>query len=181
MIGEIAEKIATLRKQKGYTLKELSDRAGLSISFLSQIENGSSSLAITSLKKIADALGVPIIFFFASNENHTFHVTAAEQKEFQIAGTGNQYVRLSGSFSDRSMEALKIMMPPGSNMGQKFSYVGEEFVYVMEGALQIELEGKLYMVKAGESIHYPSTIPHVWTNPEAEPNRLICVITPAIF
>lgn len=47
------------------TLKNLSEKTNLSISFLSQIERGSSSLAITSLKKIADAFGVPITYFLS--------------------------------------------------------------------------------------------------------------------
>ncbi len=51
MINEIAEKIRNLRKEKNLTLKDLSEKTGLSISFLSQVENNSSSLAITSLKK----------------------------------------------------------------------------------------------------------------------------------
>ncbi len=52
MINEIAEKIRNLRKEKNLTLKDLSEKTGLSISFLSQVENNSSSLAITSLKKL---------------------------------------------------------------------------------------------------------------------------------
>ncbi len=63
MINEIAEKIRNLRKEKNLTLKDLGEKTGLSISFLSQVENNSSSLAITSLKKIADALNVPITYF----------------------------------------------------------------------------------------------------------------------
>ena len=57
-MNEIAERIRNLRKEKSLTLKDLSEKTDLSVSFLSQVENGASSLAITSLKKIADALGV---------------------------------------------------------------------------------------------------------------------------
>ena len=53
---EIAKRFKKLRNQQNLTLKEISDKTGLSISFLSQVERGTSSLAITSLKKIADAL-----------------------------------------------------------------------------------------------------------------------------
>jgi len=181
MIEEIAQKISALRKQKGLTLKELSDKTGLSISFLSQIENGASSLAITSLKKVADALDVPIVYFFASTENNSFHVKLEDQRVFRMKGAGNEYIRLSGDFSNRAMEALLITMPPGADTGTKFSYVGEEFVYVLEGLLELELEGKKYLVKPGESIHYPSTIPHLWTNPITDPTRVLCLITPSIF
>lgn len=57
---KIGEKIKSLRFEKGMTLKDLSLKTGLSISFLSQIERGSSSIAITSLKKIADSFNVAL-------------------------------------------------------------------------------------------------------------------------
>ena len=71
-MDEISEKIRTLRRENNLTLKELSEKTGLSISFLSQVENGTSSLAITSLKKIADALNVPINTFLEIGTTITF-------------------------------------------------------------------------------------------------------------
>ena len=66
----ISERIRQLRTQNKLTLKDLSQKTGLSVSFLSQVENGSSSLAITSLKKIADSLNVSIKIFFDYFEEH---------------------------------------------------------------------------------------------------------------
>ena len=86
MINEIATKINTLRKTKGMTLKDLSLASGLSIGFLSQIENGGSSLAITSLKKIADALQVPITYFFETEENYNYHIPKDAQKIYPYGG-----------------------------------------------------------------------------------------------
>lgn len=62
MIEDIFMKIDQLRKEEA-TLKEFSTATGLSVSFLSQVERGTTSLAITSLKKIADALVVPMVYF----------------------------------------------------------------------------------------------------------------------
>ncbi len=69
MLNEISQKIKTLRKQQDLTLKDLGQKSGLSVSFLSQVENGSTSLAIVSLKKIADALNIPIAYFSMSMKN----------------------------------------------------------------------------------------------------------------
>jgi len=74
MINEIADKIRDLRKEKGLTLKDLSTKTGLSVSFLSQVENGASSLAITSLKKIAEAFDVTMNYFFDVPQVHNFLV-----------------------------------------------------------------------------------------------------------
>jgi len=181
MINEISGKINTLRKNKKMTLKDLSEASGLSISFLSQIENGSSSLAITSLKKIADALNVPITYFFESRENCNYHLTLANQKKWQMEGSPLEYIRLCSDFPETVLEPMLVTIPPKSNLGQKYSHLGEEFIFVLEGTLVVDLEETRYHVIAGESIHYPSTIKHYWSNPSNEEVRVLSVTTPPIF
>lgn len=181
MINEIAEKISKIRKQKGLTLKELSEMTGLSISFLSQVENGYSSLAITSLKKIADALNVPITEFFNSYPSHSFHTKLDEQKIFKIEGNSAEYILLSGEFPQRMLEAMIVYIPPENVLGSKFNHPGEEFIYVLEGNLIVDIDGKKYYVNAGDAIHYPSTIPHLLYNPSKQKVKLLTVLTPSIF
>ncbi|MGN5882209.1 helix-turn-helix domain-containing protein [Staphylococcus simulans] len=74
MIEEIGFQIKLIRNQQQQTLKQLSTLTGLSTSFLSQVERGESSIAITSLDKIAKALDVNITSFFSPAENNDFHV-----------------------------------------------------------------------------------------------------------
>ena len=113
ILSEIADKIKELRKEKGYTLKDLADKTELSVSFLSQVENGSSSLAITSLKKLADAFSVPMTYFFYSMDTHNYHVKIDEQKSFKMEGLPSEFVRLSGDFSSRSLESMIVTIPGG--------------------------------------------------------------------
>jgi len=181
ILSEIADKIKELRKEKGYTLKDLADKTELSVSFLSQVENGSSSLAITSLKKLADAFSVPMTFFFYSMETHNYHVKIDEQKSFKMEGLPSEFVRLSGDFSGRSLESMIVTIPGGQKHGHKYNHPGEEFAYVLEGVLIVEIEDKEYLVQAGDSIHYPSTMPHQWRNPLGSPVKILSVITPAVF
>ena len=69
---KIAQEIRKIRKSKGITLKKLSEKTELSISFLSQIERGISSMTITSLKKISDALGVTMQELLSIEDNQHF-------------------------------------------------------------------------------------------------------------
>ncbi|AYD39862.1 cupin domain-containing protein [Clostridium fermenticellae] len=181
MISEIAEKIHNLRKKNNLTLKDLSKKTGLSVSFLSQIENGSSSLAITSLKKIADALNVTMNYFFTPPEINNFLVNSSNTKVFKLEGSNSEYSRISGDFFSRKLEAMLITIPPEQMHGSTFSHPGEEFVYVLEGTLIVTLNKEEYIVNAGDSIQYPSTVLHSWFNPIKEPTRLISVVTPLIF
>lgn len=180
-IGEIAEKIRNLRKRKNWTLKELSERTGLSVSFLSQVENGTSSLAITSLKKISDAFNVSINYFFKSPEIHNFLIKKEDQSPFKIDGCNSELVRLSGDFSNRTLESLLVTIPPEEQHGNKSTHPGEEFVMVLEGALIVNINGTEYLAKAGDTLHYPSTIMHTWFNPLKEETKILCIITPVLF
>lgn len=181
MINEISEKIRTLRKGKDLTLKDLSEKTGLSVSFLSQVENGSSSLAITSLKKIAEALNVTISYFFKTPEIHNFLVKVEEEKVFKIEGSNSEFIRISGNFPERKIESMLVIIPPEQMHGSKFNHPGEEFVYVLEGALIVNLGGTDYLVKAGDSIQYPSTTEHSWINPLNQNTKILSVTTPLIF
>lgn len=178
---EIYERIRSIRTQQNFTLKELSEKTGLSISFLSQVERGTSSLAITSLKKIADALNTPITDFFEKPMNENFVVKVEEQKPFKMEGSITEYTRLGGEFNGRALEPLLVKLEPGESQRNVFNHPGEEFFYILEGAVIFNIDGKEYLVKAGDSIHYPSNLPHYWVNPLQQEVRVLCVLTPVIF
>jgi len=179
---EIAKRFKELRIQQNLTLKDLSEKTGLSISFLSQVERGTSSLAITSLKKIADAFNVPINYFFESWVNPNFYVKGDKMETFRLEGRSAEYGRLAGEFSGRALEPFMVIMDPGQSLGQTFSHPGEEFCYVLEGAVLVTLEDKEYLVQAGDSIHFPSTMPHQLKNASNEKIcKILSVLTPVIF
>ncbi|MCU1806369.1 XRE family transcriptional regulator [Cytobacillus firmus] len=181
-MDEIYKKIKDLRLQNGYTLKELSERTDLSISFLSQVERGTTSLAITSLKKIADALNVKISEFFEDEKpNQNFIVKSSEHKPFNIKGSEFTYVRVNGDFPGRSLEPLLVTLAPNQKQTQQFGHAGEEFYYVLKGLVIFHVDGKEYVIREGDSIHFPSTYPHTVENPISEESKLLCVLTPVIF
>lgn len=178
---EVHQKIKEMRFKKGLTLKDLGERTSLSASFLSQVERGSSSLTITSLKKIADAFEVNITYFFEEyNFNHNYVVTSEDQKSFRIEGSETEYVRLNGDFSGRSLEPLRVTMAPGQKQ-QTFSHPGEEFYYVFKGAALFNVNGTKYFVQKGDTIHFPSVKPHFLENPLNEESVLLSVLSPVIF
>ncbi|MGM0378501.1 MAG: helix-turn-helix domain-containing protein [Bacillota bacterium] len=181
MIEEISKKIRKFRKEKDLTLKDLSEKTDLSISFLSQVERGNSTLAITSLKKIATALDIPITYFFKTNENNKYLVKKNEHKEFKMDGCNSLLTRISGAFSNRELESMLVVIPPKKDHGHAFKHLGEEFVYVLEGKLIVFLDDKKFVLEKGDSIHYPSTKKHLWKNESEKDTKLLSIITPNIF
>ncbi|WP_026695649.1 helix-turn-helix domain-containing protein [Peribacillus kribbensis] len=181
MEEEVSKRIKEWRLERKLTLKELSEKTGLSVSFLSQVERGSSSIAITSLKKIADAVEVPITSFFEDYANNNYIVRAQEQKPFRLEGSGVVYTRLGGEFAGRTVEPLLLTIPPGQPGEKSTNHPGEEFYYVLEGELYFEVDGEEYTVKSGDSIHFPSTSTHFMSNPLNQIAKVLCFVTPVIF
>ncbi|WP_077302421.1 helix-turn-helix domain-containing protein [Virgibacillus pantothenticus] len=175
------KKIKNLRLEKEMTLKDLSEVTGLSVSFLSQIERGSSSLAITSLKKISDAFQINMASFFEEIENHNYALHKDEQKPFTIEGSGVKHVRLAGKFPERKLEPMLVTLPPKQPFIEKYSHPGEEFYFVLKGMVIFRVEGMEYVLNEGDTIHFPSEKVHEWKNPTEESSTLLSVLTPVIF
>lgn len=180
-MDSISERIRALRTQNKLTLKDLSEKTGLSVSFLSQVENGSSSLAITSLKKIADSLNVSIKIFFDDFEEHKYLVKKEEHKEFRLEGSNFSYARLSGDFPNRNTEIIAVTIAPNEKHNEIFEHFGEEFVYVLEGTLTITLDCEDHTLTPGDSMHYPSTLPHRWSNTTDEKTKILSMTTQTYF
>src|SRR5699024_2962553 len=177
----ISNKIKRLRLEKKMTLKDLSEKTELSVSFLSQIERGSSSLAITSLKKIADAFNVKMSYFFEEVDNHSYTSKLAEQQAYKIEGSYAEYIRLAGQFPERQLEPMKVTIAPKQPYIEQFTHPGEEYYYVLKGTVVFKVENNEYVVNEGEGIHFPSERVHQWANPTSEEAILLCVLTPVIF
>lgn len=177
----IGVKIKNMRFNKDMTLKDLSKKTDLSVSFLSQIERGSSSLAITSLKKIADAFNVKMSFFFEEVENHSYTSKKEEQQTYKMEGSYVEYIRLAGMFPERQLEPMKVTLAPNQPYTEQFTHPGEEFYYVLKGTVIFKVEDSEYILNEGEGIHFPSEKVHQWSNPTSEEATLLVVLTPVIF
>lgn len=179
-INEISQTIKKIRKSKNITLKTLSEKTDLSISFLSQVERGVSSLTITSLKKIADALEVNLgsLLSYESSNNYVFRKENPIYLRMQKDYKSHQIV--SGKFDERMMEGIIFTIEVGSRL-ESFSHEGEEFHYIMKGKALFKIEETAYELTEGEIIHFPSTLDHSINNIGKEELKILSVLTPPLF
>ena len=180
----VGKAIRTLRKEKGLLLKELSRRAGLSTSFLSMVERGRSSLALTSLNNVAKALDTDLADLFASERkvrvSHPLpHVSRTEEDgRLSIASSQRVYKVLSPRVPGLVLEPLLVTVRPNSDLEEPYRHEGEEFAYVIEGELLFDVGGKEYRLGSGDSIHLLPTVPHAIRNGTDEPAKVLWVLTP---
>ncbi|WP_027363938.1 cupin domain-containing protein [Desulfotruncus alcoholivorax] len=184
MDKELGQKIKEVRTSKGMTLKDLSEKTGLSISFLSLVERGLASIAIASLRSVAEVLGVDLAYFFSMPHKHENMIFRSyEQEAILVEHSKNVYCSLASNFEDRKMDPMLTILLPGQQRSDlaPISHHGEEFCYVLEGILTYIIEDKEYELYPGDSVHIPSSIPHNWGNFTNKLVKVILVVFPKIF
>jgi transcriptional regulator with XRE-family HTH domain len=170
-----------LRQRLKRTLQETATLAGISKPFLSQVERGHATPSIATLSGIARALGVTVQYFVETQDESQTVARSGEVKFFGFAGSGNQFGRLASSGSHRLLEAHLVRMPVGEAASEVATAAVEEFMYVMSGEVSLKLEGRTFVLQAGDTAHYESAVPHEWANTADEESVFVWVGTPKLF
>lgn len=180
-LDNISKEIRKRRLEKKMTLKELSEKTNLSMSFLSQVERGISSMTIVSLKSIANALDVPLRDLVDVEDRTSFMYKKDNQILLRLEKSFISYTRLSGKFDNRKLEGVLVTMKPNFYDQEESTHEGEEFYYVLQGSALFIVDGIEYTVNEGETIHYPSTLLHKTVNKEDKELVMLSIVTPIIF
>lgn len=177
----IGTEIKKLRTEKGITLKELSEKSELSVGFLSQLERGLTTIAVDSLEKLADILGVHLTHFFDYPHKRKDKVLRSYERELldSVEGGFIKY-SLSANLDHKQLVPRLIEILPQKKDEELLSYKheGEEFVYILEGILTVYINGERSEVYPGDSIHMESNIEHNWANYTNKLVKLLAVNTP---
>lgn len=164
----LGQRLRSRRKALSLTLKEVADGAGLSVGFISQVERGLTAPSLSSLVSISRVLGTQISTFLEQPRADASHTRHERREFYRIEGHQIAYERVSASFARQQMHSVIIHMPPG-HRSEPIAHEGEELHFVLEGAITSEIDGEVVVLKAGDSVHYPSTRRHsLWNHTERE-------------
>jgi DNA-binding transcriptional MerR regulator/mannose-6-phosphate isomerase-like protein (cupin superfamily) len=171
-------RLRQLRIREGVPLATVARAAGISTGFLSALERSQMSASVGTLRKLAKYYKTNILDFYDTAEpNH--HVVRPRARKVLEAGPGVRMELLA--WGNKVMEPHLFRIAPGAGSGESYAHVGEEFLFVLKGELQIYLHGEEYRIKTGDSFYFESAVPHKWTNPGRTETRLLWVNTPPTF
>lgn len=177
----IGAKIRQKRQEKGMSLKELAESTDLTASFLSQVERDLAEPSITSLRKIAGALEVPIFYFLLENESTSPVVRRDERKILKFPESQLAFELLSPDLN-RQMEVMMAKIEVGaSSCDEPLSHPGEEFIFVLRGQMRVDIGDDTYLLDECDSIYFFAAIPHKLTCVGEEDLVIISAITPPRF
>ncbi len=161
---EIGKRIKQIRKQNGYTLKDLADSTGFSQGFLSKVENSKKAPSIGTLMELAKTLHVRMADFFgeAQPDASITLVKASDRREMARDGTnfGYCYEALAYTFLNKHMDPYILKDSPNRKAKPVFQHEGEEMLYVLEGKSRFFYGDKEYILEEGDCLYFNSAVPH---------------------
>lgn len=176
------EKLRTVRERKGYTLKMIAQQAGVSESLVSQIERNRVSPAIDTLLTLADVLDINLEFLFEEyRRDRPVHVIHKDERR-RMEEDEVVYEELAKPVEkdgEHAMECYILTIPPHSHTHRgSYGHLGREFGYIIEGAARFQYESTNYELKAGDSISFSASSPHMVHNDGDETMKALWVVTP---
>lgn len=180
----IGERLRLRRKVRGLSLKQVAEKAGLSVGMISQVERGLAVPSIKSMRAICDALEMPVIWLFEGPQDQP-----ADDADIVVrAGTRRELSYLDGALRkeiltpDRQpqIQMLRFLMEPGADSGEPYSNTeGGKCGLVLKGTLGLELDGRSFVIREGDSFAFPAqSMVRFWTVGD-QSCEVIWVVAPA--
>jgi transcriptional regulator with XRE-family HTH domain len=188
----IGERVAALRKEHRYSIRKLAGEAGVSASLISDVERGKVEPSISTLKRLSDALGTTLTYFFSEPAEQRSRVVRAEERvvlrgsdnSTEVSSGNNTGIRfeLASPEQAEGIEAIFGRYEVGASLGDEpVTHEGEAWGMVLSGRLKVWVGDEIHFLDPGDAIWYPSTTPHRMENVADGPTEYIWIDTPKSF
>ena len=161
----IGERLRELREARNISMRALATRSGLSANALSMIERGRASPSVSTLYKLAEALGVSITSFFSSDTERKQIVFLKAGERTRVSFTRGIFEALGGEQFVGRVEPFMLTLENNANSGPRtMAHTGHEFVFCLRGQLEYQVERQVYQLAAGDSLLFAAHLKHRWKN-----------------
>lgn len=158
----IGNRIRILRTNQKRTLQEVADSSELSKSMISKIENNKTVPSVAALVKIAQALGTNISSILENDGWAKTIVTTRKAAEEKLTVTEKGYAIFpyASEFHEKKMQPFLFVAKKGKVIPHQLSHEGEEFVFIVEGEMKMQVGEIEYLLKSGDSLYFNSMQKH---------------------
>ena len=184
--NQLGDKIRQIREMQKMSVEELANSSNTNSELIEQLENGALVPSLTPLMQIARALGVRLGTFLDDAPHNEPVVTKSGASKNVVKFSGNcdtcekstlDFFSLASDKADRHMEPFIIdVHPPGSGEAKQSSHEGEEFIYVLNGKIEILYGKDSFKLSSGDSIYYDSIVPHYVHAIGSEDAKILAVV-----
>ncbi len=173
---DIGAFLKRIREKNGYSMRKVATDTGFSLSFLSKLESGKSSITVRNLVKLLNYYGVTLNDIFGESKTEQFVFPLAKRKK--IRSSESVEIETLVEVKDANMEPLIVRFGPGAKYSEQVEHGGEEFALVLRGEFRFEIEGVSYYLKKGDAAYFPGKKEHRWENVSDDTGEVLMVTTP---
>lgn len=175
------QKLRATREKRGFSLEELAEKTGIDREALAQLEAGKELLPLGQLIKLSKALSLRMADVISPGEEPFTIVRSDQRRSFarfgqaRQASHGYEYESLAAGKKDRLMEPFIVTLHPAA-AGEPSAHDGQEFIYVLEGEMEVVVNDTRDVLKPGDAIYYDSTSMHLVKAHGDKPARILAVL-----
>jgi DNA-binding transcriptional MerR regulator/quercetin dioxygenase-like cupin family protein len=174
----VGERLVRLRHQQGLSRADAAARAGLSLSVMRTIERGTTVPSVATLQKLARVYRTKVLAFFDAGARPSRLVRPHDRGVLAEQGVRMELL----AFGALQMEPHLFRTAPRATSGGAYQHEGEEFIYMMSGKFEIWLdELEHYVLQPGDSLYFPSHLPHRWRTVGEDEAVLLWINSPSTF
>lgn len=179
---QLGSRIRALRQARRLTLRDVAERAGVTESFLSQVERDVTSPSIATVQRIARALDVSIAQLFAEEPGTGRVVRREARRRIEYPGLQAVDEFLTSNMAGRLQVILSTIQPGGGTGAEPYTHDSdEEVVIVLAGVLDLWVGDEHYVLREGDAITFPSRLPHWNANHGDRAATVLFCLTPPSF
>ena len=164
----VGQRVAQVRQDKGLSLEDVAKRTGLAVEALTEIESGESNPPLGVLVKLGKALDMKLGTLIATGEDRPYTVVRVADRQdmsryphTRETSYGYSYQALAPQKRNRNMEPFLVTLRTTGKTVEPSSHDGQEFIFVLDGALEAIVGDAVEVLEPGDSIYYDSTLPHL--------------------
>lgn len=182
---QIGARLKHARLLAGVRMLELAEKVGCSEGMISKIENARVVPSLPMLQRLVEALGRDMSSFFGSNPDTPGVVLRADQRPIATTdpirnGRGVHYERLVPFGAGNLLEGNIHVVKPGGVKHDPITHQGETVGYVIQGSLELTIEGTQYLLHSGDSFFFKNHLTNSYRNPGPREARVLWVNTPQV-
>lgn len=176
------DRLRIVRQRAGLSQRALAKKAGVGNATVSLIESDQINPSVSALKRILDAIAMPLSDFFAIDAKETDECVFKAGSLTEIGRGGISFRQIGKDLSSRALQLLYETYQPGADTGKiMLRHEGEEAGFVISGRIELTIGTKLHILTAGDAYYFSSTEPHRFRNPSSEPAIVVSACTPPTF
>lgn len=178
----LGERIRVARRSLGKTLEEVAQKADVTRSFLSQVERGVASPSLTTLRRIAWELGIPVFLLLADESRARNAVVKKDRRQNLILPNSSIAYQLLSPDLNRKIEMIiTTLTAGGASCDHPLAHPGEECAYLLRGCVRVTVGEEVFELEEGDTVYFDATLPHRIVNFGAETSEILSAITPPTF